>query len=102
MMEDNETTWIADDEFQSNGNMWQPEEGDMLVGTIQRIPTGKFGKKFLIVEDAEGVDWITTQCAQIDYKIDNMSLEEGDYVKLIYKGQSGENNAHNYKIFKRV
>lgn len=102
-MENNntESEWIEDIEFESEAEWWEPEINDMLIGEIQRVPKGKF-KKFLIIQDSAGTDWMTKQCASIDFKISNMKLQEGDIVKLIYQGQDAENNnAHLYKIYKK-
>lgn len=99
---ENDNEWISEDEYENESNFWEPEDGDELIGTVQRVPTGAYGKKYLIIDDAGGNTWITTQCAAIDYKISKMKIVEDDIVKLIYQGRDEENNnAHLYKMYKK-
>lgn len=90
-----------DFEFENNElNFWNPESGDSLEGTVKSVKKGQYEKYFLVVEDANGDCWATTQCARLHYQIMKMKIAEGDYVLVEYNGQREEDNAHDYKLYK--
>lgn len=94
-------TWKSEDDFEFEQNelqFWNPEIGDSLEGTVKSVKKGAYEKYFLIIEDANGDTWATTQCARLHFQIMKMKIEEGDYVLLEYNGQLEENNAHDYKL----
>lgn len=93
--------WKTEDDFefeQSELQFWNPEEGDSLEGTVKNVKKGQYEKYFLVIEDAEGNTWATTQCARLHYQIMKMKIEEGDYVLVEYNGQRAEDNAYDYKL----
>lgn len=93
-------TTEEDYEFESDGQFWNPETGDQLIGTVQKVEKGTYEKYYMVIEDDDGNTWITTQCARLDYQIKKMKIEVGDYVLLEYNGQRVEDNAHDYKLYK--
>lgn len=87
-----------DYEFENNElQFWNPEVGDELEGTVKSVKKGQYEKYFLVVEDADGDAWATTQCARLHFQILKMKIKEGDYVHIDYNGRT-ENNAHDYKL----
>lgn len=93
--------WKTEDDFEFENDalqFWNPEIGDSLEGTVKKVQKGTYEKYFLIIEDANGETWATTQCARLHYQIMKMKIVEGDYVLLEYNGQREEDNAHDYKL----
>ena len=94
--------WKSEEDYefesQNDSEFWNPEIGDSLEGTVKRVQKGQYEKYFLIIEDADGNSWITTQCARLDFQIKKMKIEAGDYVLIEYNGQLEDNNAHDYKL----
>ena len=58
--------WKSEEDYefeQSELQFWNPEIGDSLEGTVKSVKKGQYEKYFLVVEDANGDAWATTQCA---------------------------------------
>ena len=97
---------VSEEEMKNNDSeaeFWNPEKGDTLQGTVQAVAKGKFKKLFLVLEDDEGKEWITTQCASLDKQIKKLGIEEDDIVHLTYNGRlDDEYHSHDYKLLKWV
>ena len=95
--------WKSEEDYefeQSELQFWNPEPGDSLEGTVKNVKKGQYEKYFLVIEDAEGNTWATTQCARLHFQILKMKIADGDYVLIEYNGQREEDNAHDYKLYK--
>lgn len=97
---------VPEDEMKNNDSestFWNPEKGDTLQGTVQAVAKGKFKKLFLVIEDDEGKEWITTQCTSLHKQIKKLSIEEDDVVHITYNGRADdEYQSHDYKLLKWV
>lgn len=90
-------------DFENNAEFFNPEKGDILTGTVKVVTTGKYEKLFLVIEDDEGDEWITTQCASLDKQIKKLEIEEADVVNITYNGRAEDEFAsHQYEVMKWV
>lgn len=88
-------------EFKNDGEFWNPEADETLQGTVKAVSKGKYGKLFMVIEDEENSDWITTQCASLDKQIKRLNIEKDDQVHITYKGRAeDEYQSHQYKLLK--
>lgn len=83
--------------FENNAEFWNPEKDDELQGTVKYVGEGKYKKLFMVIEDDEGQEWLTTQCASLDKQIKKLGIEEANIVNILYKGRAeDEYESHIY------
>jgi len=88
-------------EFEDNAEFWNPEKDDVLQGTVKVVKMGKYEKLFMVIEDDEGLTWITTQCGSLDRQIRRQQIEQGDIVQLLYKGRKDDEYQTHMYILKK-
>lgn len=93
---------LTDDEMETGefeGEFWNPTEDDTLQGHVTAVKEGKFKKLFMQIEDEEGMEWITTQCASLHKQIKKLDIKEGELVHLTYNGRADDEYAsHQYLL----
>lgn len=88
-------------DYENEGEFWNPEKDDTLQGKVKVVKEGKYHKLFMVIEDEENSDWITTQCASLDKQIKKLDIEKDDQVHLTYKGRlDDEYQSHQYELLK--
>ena len=82
--------------------IWMPEkEGDELVGVVEEIKLGDYGKQYLVKQDDDAEIWTPSHKV-----LQNRAVEVtvGDDVKIVYDGtepakKKGNNPTTMYKVF---
>lgn len=90
--------WKNEDDFRMETEGWQPEVGDILEGEVRVVGVGNYDKHYLLIEDEDGKGWYTRECANLEYQIRVMKIEEGDLVRITYNGINEENGAYLFKL----
>lgn len=85
---------------EKEAEFFEPEANDEIEGVVIAKKEGTYGKFFLVIEEDEGDRWITTQCGSLHRQILKGKVEEGDYVKVVYKGRKNDEfNSHDYELY---
>lgn len=114
------TEYIGDKEENAEDKeyeLWNPEDGDVLQGTVTNMEKGEWGKQTLYInpseiegqEDIIGTIHKTREAGGLDWQIGKLKIQIGDVIHLTYNGlkdlgkldKNGEPMyAHDYKLMK--
>ena len=89
--------WKSEEDYKIETEAWQPEVDDVLEGEVLKVGVGNYDKHYMLIE-SEGKGYYTRECANLEYQIKVMKIEEGDLVRITYLGINEDNGAYLYKL----